>query len=60
MTDSQPDDEGCVSLEGSHLLVSWSCLVVLLSKCQRESCADLVLPSNMDVSRNGNKIALSC
>ena len=58
MTDSQPDDEGVVSLEGCHLLVSWSCLVALLSKCQRADCADQVLPCNMDVLRKGNRNAI--
>ena len=59
MTDSQPDEEGGVSLEGCHLLVSWSCLFSLLSKCQRVGCADHVLPCNMDVSRMGNKNAFT-
>ena len=53
ISNSQPDDVGGVSLDGCYLLVSWSCLIPLLSRCQREGCVDQVLPCNMDVSRNG-------
>ena len=50
--DSEPESEG-VDLSGCNLIVSWSSLVLLLSKCQLEDCADRVLADNMKVSRNG-------
>ena len=41
------------SLAGCHLLVSWSCLLLLLSQCQRQGCTDNVLTSNMEMKKNG-------
>ena len=58
MTDSQPEGEG-VNLDGCHLIVSWSCLLLLLTKCQRDDCADNILTSNLEVSRNGTGISLT-
>ena len=58
MTDSQPEGDG-VNMDGSHLIVSWSCLLLLLTKCQRDDCADNILASNIEVSRNGNGMSLT-
>ena len=55
--DSQPESEG-VNLNGCLLIVPWSFILILLSKCQRQGCADQVLPSNMELSRNGNLYVL--
>ena len=52
--ESQPENEG-VNLNGSLLLVPWSCLLLLLSVCKHEGCGAQVLPSNMDISRRGTK-----
>ena len=52
--DSEPETEG-VKIDGSLLIVPWACILMLLSKCQRHGCSDQVLPSNVKVSRKGNK-----
>ena len=63
MSSSPPDDDAVgVCLDGCYLLVSWSSLLTLLSKCQREGCSDQVLPCNMIVSKNGitNNVLYFC
>ena len=58
MTDSQPEGDG-VNLDGCHLILSWSCLLLLLTTCQQDGCADNILASNLEVSRNGNGMSLT-
>ena len=43
-------------MDGAHLIVSWSCLVKLLSICQHPGCGDQVLTDSMDITRNGNSV----
>ena len=55
LPESQPESsEGGVNLDGSHLIISWSCLITLLGICKHQGCGDQVLADNMDISRNGN------
>jgi len=48
-----------VNLNGSLLIVSWSCLLTLLSICKHQGCGDSVLPSNMDISRKGAAVTVN-
>ena len=52
--DSKPEDVR-VDLSRCHLIVSWSSLLPLLSKCQDQDCAEQVLPDNMKISKNGRR-----
>ena len=54
-TDPEPAS-GEVHMDGAHLIVSWSCLITLLSICKHPGCGDQVLPDNMDITRNGNLV----
>ena len=40
----------------SCLLVSWSCLVPLLTKCQTAGCSSIVAEENMETQRDGINI----
>ena len=50
--DSETETDGA-NIDGSFLIVPWTCILLLLSKCQRHGCAEPVLPSNVKVSRKG-------
>ena len=50
--ESQPETEG-FNLEGSILIIPWSCLILLLSICKEVDCGARVLPSNIAISKNG-------
>ena len=53
--ESQPTEEGGTNLEGSLLIIPWSCLIVLLGICKTPGCGDQVLGDNMDIRRNGKR-----
>ena len=44
---------GAVDFSGSAVIVMWSCLLQLLTKCRREGCGSAVNPDNMITQRNG-------
>ena len=49
------ENEG-FNMHGSAVIVMWSCLFQLLSKCRREGCGAQVNPDNMISTRNGTNI----
>ena len=42
-----------IDLRGAAILVMWSCLLPLLSKCTHQGCGAAVNPENMVTHRNG-------
>ena len=57
LEETEPEPvSGEVDMDGAHLIVSWSCLITLLSICKHPGCGDQVLPDNMDITRNGNLV----
>ena len=44
---------GSVDFSGAAIIVMWSCLLQLLTKCRREGCGAAVIPDNMVPQRNG-------
>ena len=50
------DNSGEVGLCGYGVIVMWSCILQLLSKCRREGCGAVVCPDNMIHHRNGKNV----
>ena len=50
------DIKGGEIFSGAIVLVMWSCLIELLSKCRRSGCSANVLPDNMIATRNGKYV----
>ena len=52
------DVTGGENFSGAIVLVMWSCLIELLSKCRKSGCSANVLPDNMVATRNGKHLLL--
>ena len=62
LEESEPENdvhetEG-TKIDGSLLIVPWSCILLLLSKCQAHGCGEQVLPSNIKVSTKGTGVKI--
>ena len=44
----------------ASLIVNWSCLVPLLTKCQSAGCSSIVAEENMDIQHDGINIEYCC
>jgi hypothetical protein len=47
-----------LDMSGSAIIVMWSCLLQLLTKCRHEGCGAQVNPDNISPSRNGELIVI--
>ena len=52
------DVTGGENFSGAIVLVMWSCLIELLSKCRKSGCSANILPDNMVATRNGKHLLL--
>ena len=50
----EEEDSGAPDMTGATILVCWTSLLLLLTKCRHEACAALVSPNNMKLSKKGN------
>ena len=50
----EEEDSGAPDMTGATILVCWTSLLLLLTKCRHEACAALVSPNNMKLSMKGN------
>merc|ERR1712179_879157 len=58
LDDSTTDGDGLEEFSGAIILVMWSNLLLLLSKCQKPGCGAAVLSDNMKVIRNGAAVKI--